>query len=121
MVSQELKQQWLITSLTEFHYTNQSQEYHRYDNESDAHNYHRLVEALEVISFGENQIQEMMGVIVGILHLGNIRFESSSTIGDDVALFSNDSKTLSHVEMCCQLFGLEKESFLFVLTNRGLI
>jgi myosin V len=130
-------------TLEDFHYTNQSQEYFRYDNVTDEENYKKLLRSLSVISYSSEQIHEILGVVIGILHLGNIEFKNSSNIGEDVAIFASsscsssstspmvDSDTSSaaptasmvdmqrhHLLLCCELFGIDEEILLFALTKR---
>jgi myosin heavy subunit len=109
-----------IYCLEDFFYTNQSNQYHRDDQESDADNYHRLYTALTTISLSETHINSLMNILVGILHLGNLQFVNSTVIGEDVAHFSSHTDTQNHLHHCCECFGLESsgETLLHLLTKR---
>lgn len=117
-LTDEQRQEWCCHNLTTFHYLNQSQEYKRYDGESDFDNFSRVIDALRTINFSMDQITWILQIIVAILHVGNIQFVSSQTVGDDAALLSPHSSI--HAQQVCQLLSIDETSFSTAITKRGL-
>jgi myosin V len=118
-LTEEQRTQWGCHDLTAFHYLNQSEEYRRYDGESDDDNYSRLIDALRVINLSmDEEILSIVKAVIAILHLGNIAFISSSTVGDDAAVLA--PHTASHAQHVCTLLGIEESALTVALTKRGL-
>jgi myosin heavy subunit len=117
-LSEEQRDDWCCHDLTTFHYLNQSQEFQRYDGESDVENFSRVIDALRTINLSMEQITSILQIIVAILHLGNIEFSSSQTVGDDAALLSPHSSL--HTKQVCHLLSVDEDHLSNALTKRGL-
>ena len=117
-LTEEQKNNWCCNHLTEFFYLNQSNEYQRYDGESDFENFGRVVDALITINLTMEQVTYILQIIISILHIGNIQFVSSQNVGEDVAILS--SKSLLHSNQVCQLLGIEESYLITAFTKRGI-
>ncbi|TSY41753.1 Unconventional myosin-If [Bagarius yarrelli] len=56
-----------------YNYLNQSGTY-KVDGTNDSHDFHETMEAMQVIGIPEENQMQVLGIVVGILHLGNISF-----------------------------------------------
>jgi myosin V len=120
-LTKKQREQWGCDDhdITLFHYLNQSEEYHRYDNESDEENYSRLIDALMTLDLTiDDDINSILKTVIAILHLGNIHFISSLIVGDDAAVFA--PHTMTHVQHVCSLLGIDETILTVALTKRGL-
>lgn len=117
-LTEDQRSEWCCHDLTVFHYLNQSQEYKRYDGESDFDTFSRVIDALRTINLSMGEITWILQIIVAILHLGNILFVSSQTVGDDAALLSPQS--LLHINQVCQLLSIDETALSTAFTKRGI-
>ena len=117
-LSSENRQAWHIPSLQDFNYVNSSGEYHRHDGERDIDNYCKLVDALGVVNVGQSQVEQIFGIVMSILHIGNLSFKQSTQAGEDVALFSD---TCQHnVKAIELLLGISEEALYHAMTTRSI-
>jgi myosin-5 len=110
-----------LTSLQDFHYTNQSSECNRYDGVSDLDNFNSLQSAMKRIDLSPSDQDEIFAALAAVLHAGNIRFthhSSSVSSGDDRASVSSD--TLVAFNNVCELLGLDEDTLLGAFTRRAL-
>lgn len=114
-----LKQEWGLTSLESFRYTNQSGEYSRHDGETDLDNFRRLEQALNDVALDSIDRETIFRVVAGILHLGNVTFEESSESGSDGAIFS--SRSDAHLLQVFHLLGISESDLLVAISKRSFI
>eukprot|EP01041_Mallomonas_annulata_P009509 gene9509-19762_t len=111
------KQKYGLTSLKDFHFTNQSGEYNRHDDENDPDNYIRLRDAFTTLLIPMELQELIIQVVVGVLHLGNLTFTESAVAGEEAANFS--PKVSGHVDHICQLLGISQDMLLTAVARRS--
>jgi myosin-5 len=98
------REEWGCGALQDFRLVNQSGEYSRHDGESDGGNFDRLVNAFQTIDTDEYGMEEIFKTVIGILHIGNLSFQTSSSVGADAAEFAEACR--GSVASVCQLLGV---------------
>lgn len=107
-------------TLSSFKYTNQSNEFLRYDGESDCDNFTKLRRALTTVQLSHTRQDELFGVIVSVLHVGNLEFKTiPNTGGDESAGFSESCKL--HVDAVCDLLHVTKDVLLSAVARRTIV
>lgn len=115
-LSNELKTRWSFNSLNDFLYTNQSGEFNRHDGESDIDNFQALTNALSQCGLNEIKKNEVFGIVVGILHLGNITFVPSEKNGVEV------SKSCDfHLNKIEELLGINRDHLILAVTKKSVV
>lgn len=117
-LSAEQKETYACPSLESFKYLNQSGEYNRHDGEDDFQNFKKLCLAMDTINMSAEQIESVIKIVVGILHVGNLTFDLSTTIGEDAAVFSEESQV--HVKSICYLLGIDETFLLNAVAKRSI-
>jgi myosin V len=115
-LSPNKKEEWALTSLADFHYTNQSAEYHRHDGESDYDNFIALSIALTQCGLNEIQKIDVFNIVIGILHLGNLSFRSAANNGVEVT-----SNCEPHLQKTMKLLGFEREDLIAAVTKKKVV
>eukprot|EP00804_Cyclotella_cryptica_P021597 CCRYP_005870-RA/>CCRYP_005870-RA protein AED:0.20 eAED:0.20 QI:295/1/1/1/0.88/0.8/10/1786/2243 len=78
----------------DFLLTNQSETYDRRDGVSDVDMHNEMVEAMQIMNFGEDTVQHLMRLIVAILFAGNMTFAAdshSSSYSESCSLEENEA------------------------------
>ena len=111
------KAEYGLTSLSDFHYTNQSGEMNRHDGESDLDNFGELKDALSTLGIEDESQSAMDKIVAALLHLGNLTFVDSDLVGEDAAQFADASE--STVRYICKLLGISADVLLSALARRS--
>ncbi|XP_073347990.1 unconventional myosin-VIIa-like [Pagrus major] len=85
------------------------------DGRDDAKDYKRVLSAMKILTFSENQCQEILKLLAAILHLGNICFEANTQNNLET---SDVSKSVHH-NMAASLLEVNKSSLATSLTHRS--
>jgi myosin heavy subunit len=115
-LSANTREGWALHSLSDFLYTNQSDEFDRHDGERDEDNFVALSNALSQCGLSEEQKSEVFGVVVGILHLGNLSFCGASNNGVDVSPNSD-----AHIQKVGELLGVQREDLVSAVTKKKVV
>ncbi|KAL7579862.1 hypothetical protein ACA910_004873 [Epithemia clementina (nom. ined.)] len=99
----------------DFKLLNQSGTYNRRDGVDDAYQHKEMLSAMATIGFKEQEVQELMRLITGVLFAGNVSF-SSSRDGESCRL-NEDEASLS----CAKLLGITFEGLAAALTARVIL
>ncbi|CAE7676585.1 XI-H [Symbiodinium microadriaticum] len=118
-VESAFRQEWGLSGLDAFRYTNQSGEYNRHDGESDEENYRRLERAMKDVGLDNVDKEMIFRIIAGILHLGNVTFAESTESGSDAATFSPQSA--DHLKQVCCLLGVSECDMLIAMSKRSFL
>jgi myosin V len=108
-----------LTELSNYNYTNQSGEFNRLDGESDLDNFAEMKDAFTTLGIDDDLQTEVDRVIVAILHLGNLSFTDSSKAGEDAAEFASTPANASTVNYICSLLAVRKEVLLTAVGRRS--
>jgi myosin heavy subunit len=109
--SQDQLDELYLTSVHDYHYTNQSGMVERRDGVDDAEQYKITRNAMTVLGFTEEEQQKVLQVCAAVLHAGNITFDvklggtSGEDDGSKVSLGS-----FIHLQTCCSLLELSDEA-----------
>ena len=117
-LEKQFRRKMRFERLEDFNYMNQSGQYTRDDNVSDLENYNTLLDAFSTIRISQDYQDEILRILVGILHLGNLEFDTDVVNGIDVSKFSKTCKAA--VDMACELLGLTKQILEHAVTIRSL-
>lgn len=99
----------------DFHLTNQSETYDRRDEVADVDMHNEMVEAMQIMNFGDETVQQLMRLIVAVLFAGNMTF-----VSDGAASFS-ESCELEENEATlavAKLLGVSFEKLASSLTTK---
>jgi myosin V len=113
-----------VHSLCDFKYTNSTASSRNSitsdaDRQIDAENYGILLTALHTMGVDPVDQEMMEDLVLAILHIGNLTFETSEVAGEDDAIFSAEAMA-SHVPFICELLGITAESLLHAIGRRSL-
>lgn len=111
-----IKERWSFLSLNDFLYTNQSGEFDRHDGEKDEDNFQALTDALSQCGLNEVRKSEVFGVVVGILHVGNLSFTADTNNGVTVS-----PKCKAHMDKARELLGVEEDDLIAAVTKKRLM
>lgn len=98
----------------EFAYLNSSSVY-ELPNRSNEHEYEQMREAMRIIGVSEEHQWEALRVVAGVLHLGNIAFESDAEGNATVSEGKGGERALYD---CADVLGVETERLRRALTRR---
>uniref|UniRef100_A0A3B4TMB3 Unconventional myosin-VIIa-like n=1 Tax=Seriola dumerili TaxID=41447 RepID=A0A3B4TMB3_SERDU len=87
------------------------------DGRDDAKDYSRIRSAMKILTFSENQCEEILKLLAAILHLGNVCFEGESTTQNN--LETSDVSKSEHFSMAASLLEVKKSSLATSLTHRS--
>ncbi|KAH9259929.1 hypothetical protein BASA81_001689 [Batrachochytrium salamandrivorans] len=83
----------------------------------DAKDFAELLQSFDSLQFSSTEVEAILRVVCGILHLGNVEFdEDESSVEGEIALVS--LPTQMHLESAAKLLGLEVDGLLSVLVER---
>lgn len=107
--NEKIKTNFGIASTDYFWYLNQSGTY-KVDGINDAHDFQETLRAMTVMGIPENDQQNVLQVVAGILHMGNISFEEENNF----AIVKDDQ----FLEFPAYLFGITTDLIKCKLTSR---
>jgi len=107
-----------LTAPKAFNYLNQTNTFDRGDGESDTANFDKLREAWGTLDIPNKLQDELLKIVVGILHLGNIEFVHVEGIGEDFVDFH--PSCVWNVKLVHKLLGIPPEDLLLTLTKRSI-
>jgi len=105
------------TSIVDFDMLNQSGTFDRRDRVSDKDNHFEMLEAMETMGFLPETIQSLMQLVVSILFIGNMVFESSDPETGEEAYLVKDHTSVS----AASLLGVPFEGLAEALTTRNIM
>lgn len=109
--SLEEREKYSINEANYFNYLNQS-ECWEIEGVDDGLNYKETRECMKVLGFTDVEQGSILSIVMGILHLGNVKFE-----GSDQAEILRDGS----LEIACGLLGVSVESLEKVLVSRVIV
>ena len=109
--SEEEREKFSIGDVEDFFYLNQS-ECFDIEGVDDQGNYKETRECMKVLGFSELEQEQILSVVMGVLHLGNIKFTGQ----ENASIDTPDSLSTSS-----KLLGIEADSLCKVLTTRVII
>lgn len=112
--SLEDRQKWNIHAVEDIHYINQGSVY-ELQYVDDHEEYELMRKALQTLGFEEEYQSCLMCVMAGILHLGQLLFESD---GDEGSLLSNDPLVVASLGSVSELCGVPLEALKHAITIR---
>jgi len=77
------RQRWGLTSLDDFHYTNQSGEDSRRDGVEDSEQYKETRAAMNDMGFTSEEQSYILNVVAAVLHIGNLLFDVKVGVGEE--------------------------------------
>jgi myosin V len=112
--SLEDRQRWNISAVEDIHYINQGSVY-ELQYVDDYEEYELMRKALQTLGFEEEFQSSLMSVMAGILHLGQLLFE---TDGDEGTILSSDPLVATSLSSVSELCGVPLESLKHAITIR---
>ena len=97
----EQKNNWSLTEPKDFNFLNKSGCY-TVKNINDTEEYKDTLKALEIMAFSKTEIEQLLAIVAGILHLGNLSFAAS--FGEGSAI---DSKEV--LSIVAKVLGVDAE------------
>ncbi|KAM6918322.1 unconventional myosin-VIIb-like [Xenentodon cancila] len=85
------------------------------DGRNDAKDFDRICSAMKILTFSENQFQEILKLLAAILHLGNVSFEASTQNNLD----TSDVCKSKHFTVSASLLEVQRSSLAESLTHRS--
>ncbi|XP_071348422.1 unconventional myosin-VIIa-like isoform X2 [Trachinotus anak] len=85
------------------------------EGRDDTKDYSRIRSAMKVLTFSENQCQEIFKLLAAILHLGNVCFEGTTQNN----LETSDVSKSEHFSVAASLLEVKKSSLATSLTHRS--
>lgn len=113
------REEYGLTELSNYNYTNQSGEYNRQDGESDLDNFAELKDAFSTLGVDDDIQTEVDRVVVAILHIGNLVFTDSQKAGEDAAEFASTPANTATVNYVCGLLCVSKDVLLTAVARRS--
>ncbi|KAF0683364.1 Aste57867_24576 [Aphanomyces stellatus] len=112
--------EWHVLALDEFNFLNQSGCMARRDNVLDVDQFPVTVQAMLDTGISSAEIEQVLALVVGILHLGNIQFESTDE--SDVAMRSAFVSSASdmHTTAAAKLLQVPAKELQTALTRRSI-
>uniref|UniRef100_A0A3Q3N3P0 Unconventional myosin-VIIa-like n=1 Tax=Mastacembelus armatus TaxID=205130 RepID=A0A3Q3N3P0_9TELE len=87
------------------------------ESRDDAKDYNRVCSGMKILTFSENQCQEILELLAAILHLGNVSFNGESTTQNN--LETSDVCKSEHFSMAASLLQVGTSSLANSLTHRS--
>ena len=100
-------ERWGLTSLADFHYTNQSGQELRRDGVADKDQYLETRAAMNDMGFTMDEQDNVLDVVAAVLHMGNLQFDVRVGVGEEEDGSSLSVSCLQHLERCCELLGFQ--------------
>ena len=86
----EDRKAWRLKDASHYHYTNQSACF-ELEGVDNAEEYKRTVRAMRGVGISEAEEKNMMSVVAGILHLGNVQFINQGDSADEGCVLADDA------------------------------
>jgi myosin-5 len=109
-----------LRRLEEFNYTSKSGVY-ILSNVNDAEEYESLCTALSTLNFDAKDQQLLFDIVSGILHLGQLWFQSFTDGEGEGSILNSNSDNQYALQMCTALLGLAPEQLLESLTIKQIV
>lgn len=102
-------------STQDFYLTNQSDTYERRDHVNDADMHKEMVDAMEIMHFGSDTVNQLMRLIAAVLFAGNMTFSTrkTATYGDSAMLEDTEAS-----QAVAQLLGVSFDNLAASLTSK---
>lgn len=84
----------------------------------DLHDFEELLACLDALGFSNAELEEVFGLLAGMLHLGNVVLEQTQTECDEIIF---DHRSQESFDTCCALFGVENKEMLRLLQFKTII
>lgn len=92
------------------------------DDQNDYEDFLVTKECMKKLGFKQEELNLIFNVVMGILYLGNLKFEESEDDSSLVKLCSdNIEKQKEDLRICAELIGVSEENMLEILTTKKLI
>ena len=111
-------ERWGLTSLADFHYTNQSGQELRRDGVADKDQYLETRAAMNDMGFTIDEQDSVFDIVAALLHLGNIQFAVKSATIDNEDGSDVSEDTLKHTEYISNLMGVSMDGIKRVLCEK---
>ncbi|XP_059494566.1 unconventional myosin-Vb-like [Stegostoma tigrinum] len=105
-----------LGSAKDYYFVNQGGDIYIYERD-DVADLQRTLNAFSTLGICESHQMEIFQILAGILHLGNINFQSNDRDGENSFVNLNDK----HLDRFCKLLGLEKNQLARWLCHRKLV
>ncbi|XP_048469871.1 unconventional myosin-Vb-like, partial [Rhincodon typus] len=105
-----------LGSAKDYYFVNQGGDFYIYERD-DVADLKRTRNAFSTLGICESHQMEIFQILAGILHLGNINFQSNDRDGENSFVNLNDK----HLDQLCKLLGLEKKQLARWLCHRKLV
>jgi myosin heavy subunit len=102
----KLKSRLQLKTSNDYHYLNQSG-CSVIDGVDDRAEFMDVLEALNTLQFSNEVVDSMMRIFAGILHIGNVRFESGAS--RDVADSRPTADATTHLHTAAEMLGVDPE------------
>eukprot|EP01042_Synura_sphagnicola_P030559 gene30559-39376_t len=104
--SEEDLERWGLTTLEEYHYTSQSGQLLRGDGVRDSEQQRDMVKAMCDMKFSADEQSNILSIVAGILHLGNLCFVEKAGAADEDEGSMVSESSQSHLQYFCTALGL---------------
>lgn len=115
--SEEERRRLGLTRLEDFNYTSKSGIF-LLNNVNDAEEFETLKSALSTLKFAEADQNHLLDIVSGILHLGQLQFQSFVDGEGEGSVVESTPENVSSLELCTSLLGLTASQLTDALTIR---
>jgi myosin-5 len=115
--SEEEKMKWKLKSIREYEYTTKGSVF-TLDGVDDSKEFHDLKVAMTTLNFSQEDQTALFEIVAGILHLGQLKFQSVVDAEGEGSKVSNDSECMNSLELFSSLCGLSVEDVVYTLSVR---
>ena len=115
--SEEDREDFFLNDLTvhDFHLTNQSDTYDRRDAIKDADMHKEMVDAMQIMNFGSENVTQLMRLVVAVLFAGNMTFAAkNNSTGTDSCFLEETDASLA----VAHLLGVSFDNLAASLTSK---
>lgn len=112
-LTKEEKKKWDLAEASNYNYLNGGKML-KCDGRNEANEFNNIRGAMKVLNFPDNDIYDIFQLLAGILHLGNLKYKST-TQNNMEAVEINDSTLALRI---ATLFGTEKQQLTNALTRK---
>jgi myosin heavy subunit len=108
-----MKQRLYLKPAGDFNYLNQSGCL-RIEGVDDAQEFRDVMEAMATLQFSSSTVESIFKIMAGILHLGNVKFETNTSSDNCKITAATDDS----VRMCSELFGIDLPLLRYALVEK---
>lgn len=116
--TEEERKTFGLTTIWDFHYTNQSGTDTRQDGVSDGEQYVHTRRAMEILNFPSEERNSILETVAAVLHIGNLEFVERIGVGEEEDGSMMSEVSTRHLEYCSKLLGLEANAIEKVLCEK---